>query len=512
VRIRKVQVTGFRSIDDSGELPLGPITVVVGRNNTGKSSLLRAIYQLQEGAPWSETDVRIGADHMALTLEFEDHLLTLTGGENRLFGRSDLSLSRRPFGAPEVSVKAQKDGQGLRIGLFPLSEPRNLIYPSLSGRRWTQQDEQVRKDATTGISSVDNNLVSRFSTVSDPRTEHGREFAELCSRVLGLNLNLLTAENGQRIGLVVDRYTDIGLHSMGTGILTVLSLLLNMTGASGKLFLIEEPENDLHPAALKALLDVVVEKSYSNQFIITTHSSIVLTRLGMTPEAIVLECSSDSQLPPKSTFSVVEGREQRVAVLRDLGYELADLDLAYGWLIFEESSAERLCKDYLIPWFAPGLRVLNTVAAAGTSRVPALTQNLFEMLIFAHLEPAYRYRAWVIVDGDAAGQEALDVLKSKFANSEWPADRFLHWNQPDLESYFPEQFQNEVNECRTLSGKPKRDAKRDLLRRVLDWIEQDLDRARQAFESSAAGAIQTLQHIEKEFGAKPGIAAVDQII
>lgn len=74
---------------------------------------------------------------------------------------------------------------------------------------------------------------------------------------------------------------------MGEGILHILFFLSRLCSAQGKLFLIEEIENDLHPKALKGLLQLVIEKSALNQFIITTHNNIVLRYLGGAPKSKV---------------------------------------------------------------------------------------------------------------------------------------------------------------------------------------------------------------------------------
>jgi len=63
---------------------------------------------------------------------------------------------------------------------------------------------------------------------------------------------------------------------MGEGLANIVALLSELAVNSGKLFLIEMPENDLHPQALKALLDLILESSKRNQFIISTHSNIVV--------------------------------------------------------------------------------------------------------------------------------------------------------------------------------------------------------------------------------------------
>ncbi len=495
-----VRLRGFRSFDNSGPLPLSAITVVIGKNNTGKSTLLRAVYQVQEGAPWSDDDVRLGHAEAEVELDFDRLSLPLfdsTGvADNQVPGK--VTLTRMPRGQVSAYITGP-DGSERKFTLAPSVEPGNLIYPSLSGRRTPSPEEQVRREATLSISPIEHNLVSRASVVMSRRTPDGREFEDLCRRVLGDTLDLMTATNGQRLGRAINRQQSIGLDAMGTGVGGVIGLLINLSGAHNKLFLVEEPENDLHPTALKALLDVMVEKSVDNQFLVSTHNGIVLTRLGAANGATVLKTatSDDEQSGiPTTTITRIDGREGRLEVLRDLGYALADMALGEGWLIFEESSAERLCRQFLIPWFAPNVARLNTAAADGTTRVGPLLQNLHEMTLYARLEPAYGQRLWVIADGDETGRDAIATLAGQF--STWPQGRFSTWDQPNFEEFYPEPFVGRAQGILSLSHADKRVAKRTLLNALIDWIIEDQARAREAFSKSAAGVIAILCRIERE--------------
>ena len=64
---------------------------------------------------------------------------------------------------------------------------------------------------------------------------------------------------------------------------------------------------------------------------------------------------SDNQIPNAKCYELNEAEERRNALER-LGYDLSDYDLWKAWLILEESSAERLIREYLIPWFIPELQ------------------------------------------------------------------------------------------------------------------------------------------------------------
>ena len=60
MRLVKVQVTEFQSIRDSTEFKIGPVTCLVGKNEAGKTALLKALYRLH---PINETDETYNATH-----------------------------------------------------------------------------------------------------------------------------------------------------------------------------------------------------------------------------------------------------------------------------------------------------------------------------------------------------------------------------------------------------------------------------------------------------------------
>jgi hypothetical protein len=499
-----LRVQGYRSIKDSGTLQLGPITLVIGRNNAGKSALLRAVYLLQDGSQFPDQDIRIESREVSVELAYDSLPATVRyhGKIDEIAGQGPgtITFTGNPPAQRVLTVRSKQNPDQTVQPFTPLpsKEPANLIFPVLSGRRVTHYQEQVTRDNSLTVPPQDNNLPSRMQPLTSAHFPEAVKFRKLCMDVLGLNFNILPGESGnQSIGLQVDRFSTISLEAMGAGLSGALSLLLGLSGAKNKLFIIEEPEDDLHPQALKALLDAIAESSAQNQFLISTHSSIVLTRLGGAPGSVVLHVANDGGLPPTSSFRTVQTPAERIEVMQDLGYGLADLDLGQGWLIFEESSAERLIRQWLIPWFAPGLGKLRTLAARGNSRVRPLMDDFREMFLFAHLEPVYRNRAWVIVDGDPEGVDLVRRLQEDFTG--WPSSRFQHWGHEAFERYYPAEFAERVEQVLAITDHRKRkDAKKELVDEVIVWINADEKRARQEFETSAVDVIQVLIGIQDE--------------
>jgi predicted ATP-dependent endonuclease of OLD family len=479
-----LRIQNFQSISDSGELNLGPITLLVGRNNTGKSAILRAVYSFQEGAPNRTDDIRLGSTWAKIELKFNrlpPYMLRFVGDSIDVVdidkykegGRLRLNYSRENEWDVTI-VPAEGDGAD-EFMRFPSREPFNLIYPSLARRHQQYYQQQPTIESASTISPQDSNLVARVAALATAQIPEAETFRRLCKDVLGFTVDVLLGQQqnqNQQLGIQVNRFNSVPLESMGAGVSGVLGLLVSLCDAKDKLFLIEELENDLHPQALKALLDAIIEASESNQFLISTHSSIVLTRLGAVPETVVLRTASDNLRLPTSEYIKVTSPEGRLELLRWLGYDLADLYLGSGWLIFEESSAERIIREWFIPWFAPSLRKLHTIGAKGASRVTQLAQALGEMLVFAHREPMYKHRAWVLVDGDEIGKGVVNTLRETFPS--WPPDNFSHWAEPEFECYYPARFKDRVLEIRQMNDRPRRrEMKRSLLTDLVEWIEQD---------------------------------------
>lgn len=492
-----IRVSNFRAIADSGILPLGPITLIVGRNNTGKSSLLRAMYLLQAGGEFRPSDIRAGEAVSKVVLSYVDEPpLPVVRSAQVSEGIRDRQL-QIICSSDSFEISALHEGNGYRLNVAPAKAPENLVYPVLSGRAQRLNEAQVNRESVLAVWPHDGNIVARVAALATAHFPEAVKFRQLCRDVLGFEINVIPGVNGQYLGMQVDKFTGINIDTMGTGVSAVLNLIVSICGAKDKLFLIEEPENDLHPHALKALLDAILEASSCNQFVISTHSSIVLTRLGSLDSSFILHTSTDKQIPPATSYEIISTPARRVEVIQELGYEVADLHLNDGWLIFEESSAERLIRQYLIPWFAPGLRGLRTLAAGGTSRVEPIFTDFVEMLLFAHLEPMYRHRAWVVVDGDDSGLQVVRQLRGKFRD--WPRDRFDSWKEERFEDYYPEIFETRVSDIFSLTDKAAvRRKKKELLEAVLDWIEENEALARIEFEKSAQEVIVYLRSVETE--------------
>jgi predicted ATPase len=514
-----IRAENWKSFSDTGEIELAGINVLIGRNNSGKSAFLRAAHTVQlYGDPASE-DLRIGNQSAVVSAVFTGEQIERDA--NRHFGNTfaagltrvnfitqtsivnDGGMSNLQIGRSVKFTGIQGDGESA-VGRIPASEPKNFIYTYFSKRKVSAFERTVDLDRTLAVQNDLRHLVAKVNRLANPDYEGAGEYEKLCKDVLGFRVSAYASQGGQQAGITVGRYDHIPLESMGEGVSSMLGLITDLCMGDGNLFLIEEPENDIHPESLKALLKVIVEKSKNNQFIITTHSNIVARYLGAAEDSKMFEVVMNQQadrMPTSKIREIENAPEARIEVLRGLGYELSDFDLWDGWLILEESSAEMIIR-YLIPWFVPRLARIRTVAAGGVTKVLPTFEDFRRLFLFAHLEPQYRQRAWVIVDGDEPGLEVISQLQDGYGKV-WPSEHFRTWSHGDFERYYPERFAEQVDAVLELPHDSKPKSKKRLTQAVKKWCDENPDEAKEEFAASAAEVIDLLREIDaKLFEAK----------
>lgn len=496
------------------------INVIVGENNSGKSTIIRLIDRLQGANHGQHTFVRNGENEGHLFFGIndvnpkyysDDHVKRQRLTDSR---SANFSIAAKPnlykvykSTKNNSSKRVRQASSGwVEFSGFPDEEPRNEIYACYSRRSY--YDSQISEENTRKIRQDMGNLTARLQLLTSGSRPRNREFREYCNSILGFEPGPIaqgrTGGNQFSIGIYTDDTTPIFFDQMGQGVAQVLALLTILCTQENKIILLEEIENDLHPRALKSLLNIIEKKSNKNQFIISTHSNIVLKQLGSLPSSKIFKTSwamteSKGHSIPQSTIQLIENDPQsRLSVLQEMGYDVIDFDLWAGYLLFEESTSELFVKRYFIPTFFPRLTGrICTVAAKGVDDVEPKFKAFINLFVYVHLTGVYRNKAWTIVDGDEAGQKVTDDLRNTF--KAWGNDHFILLSKFDFELYYPERFQGKVQEVLAMKkGRTKQAAKVKLREEVLSWAIENKEIGRKEFEQSAAEVIQIIQNIERD--------------
>ncbi len=498
------------------------INIIIGDNNSGKSTIIRSIDRLQGGNINAEGWVRNGVSHGYSIFSFEGAKATKYFSEvNKVFmliQEGNITLAqilnasnKEPRLRNLSKLKFNEDGEFPEENLkrfvsFSDEEPDNVLYASYARRGY--YESQISKENTNRIRQDLGNLNSRLQKLDNGNHYNHKPFKKACKEILGFEPGVIAYGRGGNNQLSIGIYTDntniITINNMGQGVTHILGLLTILYTQDDNIILLEEIENDLHPRVLKQLLNVIVEKSRRNQFIISTHSNIVLRHLGAVSGSRIFQTSwkmskyGKQRLPLSQIQEIANTPEARVKVLQEMGYDVLDFELWQGYLLFEESTSELIVREYLIPTFTPKLKdKLRTVASQGVDDISNKFKSFLNLFVFIHLSNIYHDKAWVIVDGDSAGIKVINDLKKTFNN--WNPDNFIHLELTAFELYYPSRFSRKVDKVLGMSkGMEKQKAKVQLRQEVLEWARHN-ENAQGEFQKSAGELIQILKQIESSF-------------
>lgn len=542
--VHSLDLINIRSFQGHQNIQFSPsINLLVGNNNSGKSTIIKALFKLQNIHTLSTEDIRKPEDIGHVIIELAD----VEDDEKEVFRQSIakqetnhvlpdgiifnvfFQIAPGRTGSIRVSESFFVDGQFLKFSLeksqainitntkgissykipftgLPNNEKHNnFIYPFFANRKTRYYNRGIGIKEAYEVSEDLTNITAKIAKLSNSSHPKNKRFNQLTKEILGFEIGVIPlTENESTIGIFINDGETIPINSMGEGVVNILGLIVVLLTEDRKLYLIEEIENDIHPKALKKLLELILDKSSNNQFVISTHSNIVVKYLGASTSKIFhltwqpYKNVEEDRLPTTSIKPINNTPEERMDLLTDLGYDVQDFDLYKSYLIFEESSAEELIRNFIIPNFVPKLKdKIRTLAANGADDLKARFSDFLRLFVFIHQAEIYHSKAWVIADGDKAGRENIDELKKKF--SKWDEEHFINLTKENIEEYYPERFQSRFASIKTTSDKKeKRNKKIELTKFVKEWITKNPEKAKEEFATSAKEMIDLLKKIEKK--------------
>lgn len=500
--IKELGIRNIKSYRDEVVLELSPsINILTGKNNTGKSTIMRCLQLLQIDNIDTGFLFHLARDQSGGEIDYKfNRWEPIQASWNitqnvfpTLIRCSVKADGNRHFSAINSSDSKKFD---LQPGGFKSVEPNNLFVYFLGKRKVSRFDTTHNSATTSAVRDDMRNLGSKIAKIKGASRTVSDEFNRLCEEILGFDISSLSVPNGIEIGIYVDEGESISIDAMGEGVAHIVALIAELCSSSRpKIFLIEELENDLHPEALKALLNLILRHSNRHQFIISTHSNIVLRHLGSNQDTRLFNLSMEfgSDRIPLTKVKRIKSNEDRQLVLRSLGYEPFDFGLWSGYLILEESSAQGIIEKIIIPTFVPELAgKLKIISANGSSKVEASYTELHRMYVYLHTNEIYNKTSWVLVDGDPDGIRAIADLTKAFPSVE--PGHFLSLKKDSIELYYPDPFKEEAVAALAVSDKQaKRVAKRDLVEKVKRWAVDNPTQVRGKFEESASEVISILR-------------------
>lgn len=341
MKLVSFSVLNYRSITSAHKINLDQITVLVGKNNEGKSNILAALnvamnliiqhskesnkrihypspryrtaYKWTRDFPVSLQDRKNGLESI-FTLNFR-----LTHDEAKAFNdetgiksNEDIPIKIKIGKENEPKIEVPKKGRG------DYNKKSQYVTDFISKRISFNCIEAIRTEKTTinAIQSILNDELKtleknedyiaalekikelqnmRLNSIADKITPSLQEFLPSIQSVkidsdgdFDLRNNIIGYRNDINIRINDGTCTSIGMKGDGVKSLVALAILkdkYNVKDAS--IIAIEEPESHLHPSAMQQLVNVINSLSEKNQIIITTHNPLFVYRNNIKSNIVV---------------------------------------------------------------------------------------------------------------------------------------------------------------------------------------------------------------------------------
>ena len=267
-------------------VPMRPMTVLIGPNNTGKSSFLRCLKTLwdlhnQKKKPtkhnllisdffgYSKSEMSLSAK--AMGWEIAAHYKPVSGLADSLTLASDTCdvLGHvRYFDIPRLDLSMVSEGANANQPIHDVLDEKGKNLPAVI-------DYMLRKER------------NRFDLMLNSLRE----------RIPGLlDLTVETPQNSQRrIDLVVDSGQTIPASQASTGVrLLIFFATLAFHPQPPKLILLEEPETGVHPKRLEDIISYLRSIAtgkfgeYSAQIVVSTHSPYLLDFVDLDQDQVLV--------------------------------------------------------------------------------------------------------------------------------------------------------------------------------------------------------------------------------
>lgn len=278
--IESIDIEGFRGIKRTREpIPLSDFTILVGRNNSGKTSVLEALYLPHKG-----NDPLLRQRRSAVLKELH----------------SGNSLAYRYTG--EGTIEIQKDGQSFDYQVKSsvqtsgvIGKSHDVLYypPSFKAlERIYSGLQSMREDIEKeGIHVKVTELLNQ--SINDDYTEIYLETLEM------------------RKQPTEDSQFYVNVKDLGDGILRAIPVYLMVETIEPELFLWDDMDTSLHPGLTRDLIGWLAQKG--TQFVGATHSIDVLSAL--------------IDIQPETDVSIIQLSKNGDDVLEHTKLDLDELEL-----------------------------------------------------------------------------------------------------------------------------------------------------------------------------------------
>lgn len=371
-------VTNFRSITKAHKISLNNLTVLVGRNNEGKSNLLNGLnvamqtmilhtkqargysrlYNWERDFPVQFQERRSGLEsifRLNFRLDHEENIefTRVTGIRSNedipieiKYGRDNMPKIRVPKkGSSSFTNKSKQVTaficEGISFNYIQAVRTENMAMDVIHQLLFEELAKlEDNTDYQTAMQTIKQLQKGVYDDISNRVLAPLQEFlpqltsVEIIERKSRYPMRRLYGD----LDIILDDGTPTSISYKGDGIKSLVSLaiLKNMSPTGrASIIAIEEPESHLHPDAIHSLVGVINGVSENHQVVITTHNPLFVQRNSVAENVIVNDGTAkpaksikeirdilgvlpEDNLINASHVLVVEGEDDKIALTKIL--------------------------------------------------------------------------------------------------------------------------------------------------------------------------------------------------
>lgn len=441
MKLLSFSVINYRSITNARKIQTNNMTVLVGKNNEGKSNILRALTLAMDIMKMYSSDprsLRLTANYLRSRIQYDwnrDYPLSLQECKPNGFSSIDLDFE---LNADDIS--AIRNLTGIRLsGHIPVRVSINHSTVKIDipkrGTPAFANTENKLKIIEYVCFKIDFNFIPAVRTEADAlrvvesliekqlsTLESNPEYIEALHTMEQLQQNMLNniatqlvaplqeflpsvknvqinLKNDRRrtsfhrnANVIIDDGTPTPLQQKGDGIKSLTALaMLNIQTSSDRVSVIaiEEPESHLHPESARQLYETINALSANHQVVLTTHSPLFVNRSNLKENVIV---DSGKATPVK-----------KIKEIRDvLGTKVSDNLINAEIVLVVEGEDDKIVLEKILPQMSESIKkaiqngtlIIDDMGGAG---------NLpYKLSFYRNLQCKYH----ALLDNDDAGRRA----------------------------------------------------------------------------------------------------------
>lgn len=440
MKLSDFSVVNYRSITTARKIKTNNMTVLVGKNNEGKSNILRALTLAMDIMKIYSKDPR--SLQIAVRPYLKNHYswekdYPISLQEKNPNGWSSIDLN---FELDEQDILAIRSMTGIRLsGCIPVRVSTNgaaakIDIPKRGTAAFADADNK-KKIIEYVCFKIDFNFIPAVRTeydalrVVDSLIEKSLEtldtnpdYINAMNKIEELQQGILDGISNQIIEplqeflptvrnvqihiqnerrriamrrnteIIIDDRTPTPIQQKGDGIKSLTALaILNIPARVDRVSVvaIEEPESHLHPESARQLYDTIMSLSQTHQIVLTTHSPLFVNRTNLKENIIV----NDGKATPV----------KKIKEIRDvLGIHISDNLTNAEHVLIVEGEDDKIALEKLLPSMSTKIKraiqngtfIIDYIGGAG---------NLpYKLSFYRNLQCKYH----VLLDNDDAGRHA----------------------------------------------------------------------------------------------------------